>query len=245
MTEEELHQLAQQQVWAATAEECGFVALKSALPGGVEAIDAPVGARGNQPFQANRLCEMTRADVVAEASKAAFGKPLVTNILRAMIVEAIVAKGLSAGWEYCAADWSGWDFQSTDGIKLEVKQSAARQSWAAEASPPTKCSFDIASRIGYFEGVDWRQFPNPTRIAHIYVFAHHPGTDLSADHCDPQQWRFYVVPALRLPENAKTISLSRIQNLKLAREVGFEELAGCVAEVKASLSIGAIGKIAQ
>jgi hypothetical protein len=245
MTEEELRRLAHRRIWVASPEDCGFVALKSVLSSHVELVDAPAGARGNEPLQANRLREIARADIVAKASDAAFGKPLVTNILRAMIVEAIVAKGLSADWKYCAADWSGWDFQSTDGIKLEVKQSAARQGWATEASPPTKCSFDIAPRIGYFEGVAWRQFPEPTRIAHIYVFAHHPGTDLSADHCGPRQWRFYVIPACRLPANAKTISLSRIQSLKLADEVGFEKLAGCVDEVKASLSIGAVGKIAQ
>ncbi len=245
MTEEELRRLAQQRVWAATPEECGFVVLKPALSGNVELVDAPVGTRDNQPFQANRLREITRSDIVAKASEAAFGKPLVTNILRAMIAEVIVAKCLSADWEYCAADWSGWDFQSRDGIKLEVKQSAARQSWATKASPPTKCSFDIAPRLGYFKGVDWKPFPKPTRIAHIYIFAHHPGIDCSADHCDPQQWRFYVIPACRLPENAKTIALSRIQNLKLGDAVGFEELASCVEQAKASLSTGTVGKTAQ
>jgi hypothetical protein len=245
MTEEELRRLAHQRIWAATPEECGFIALQSVLPGGVECVDAPVGPRDNEPLQAHRLRDITGADIVAKASDAAFGKKLVTNILRAMLVEAIVAEALSANWRCCSADWTGWDFQSVDAIKLEVKQSAARQTWATEASSPSKCSFDIAPRIGYFEGVDWRQFPEPIRIAHIYVFAHHPVTDLSADHRDPRQWRFYVIPACRLPGDAKTISLSRIQNLGSAHAVGFEELAGCVEEVKASLSTGAAGKTAQ
>jgi hypothetical protein len=67
--------------------------------------------------------------------------------------------------------------------------------------------FDIRTRTGYFEGADW--VADPRRFAHIYVFAHHPIMDASADHRDPSQWRFHVVATDRLP-TGKTISLVKM-----------------------------------
>jgi hypothetical protein len=36
------------------------------------------------------------------------------------------------------------------------------------------------------------------RYADIYIRAHHPVEDLSADHRDPHQWRFYIALAAAL-----------------------------------------------
>ena len=52
------------------------------------------------------------------------------------------------------------------------------------------------------------------RNADIYVFAHHPVHDASADHREPSQWQFYVVAACRLP-CTKQLSLSGVQRLAL------------------------------
>jgi hypothetical protein len=105
---------------------------------------------------------------------------------------------------------------------LEVKQSAARQTWTL-ARPATKPIFDIRARTGYFEGADW--VSDARRFAEIYVFAHHPVMDETADHRDPRQWHFYVVPTSRLPPG-KTISLTRIDSL--AETVPWERLADTV-----------------
>jgi hypothetical protein len=67
---------------------------------------------------------------------------------------------------------------------------------------PTKPIFDIRARTGYFEGADW--VADPRRFAEIYAFAHHPLTDANADHPDPEQWRFYVVGANRLPSSKRS-----------------------------------------
>jgi hypothetical protein len=172
------------------------------------------------------------AAVVARASEAAFGRPLVTNVLRAMLVEAIVAEVLSDAWTWCSADYASWDFQSPDGVRLEVKQSAARQSWATETSLPSRCSFDIAARTGGWVGQDW--VAEPGRQADIYVLAHHPVADASADHRDAYQWRFYVVPTIVLPPT-KRISLTGVQALTQA--VSFDQLVDRVAAVKAALPV--------
>jgi hypothetical protein len=148
----------------------------------------------------------TADDIRAIASEIAYGKPLIENSYRGLIVEIIIGEALGSEWRLCSADWSGWDFEHRSGCRLEVKQSAARQTWEAprKPSPP---SFDIRERTGYYDSATWT--PHAGRLAHSYVFAYHPVGDDSADHRDPSQWQFYVLPASRLPAN-KRISLSKL-----------------------------------
>lgn len=153
-----------------------------------------------------------------------------TNVLRGHVVEAIVAAALEPDWIWCAEDYSSWDFQRPDGLRLEVKQSAARQSWAT-SDKPSACSFDIAERKGRWEGAVWIE--GAGRAAQIYVLAHHPVADSSADHRDPAQWRFYVIPTDRLPATRR-LSLSGAK--ALAEGVGFSSLADAVSRVSAQLS---------
>ena len=86
-------------------------------------------------------------DVIAKVSQAAFGSALVTNVLRGQVAEAIVALVLEPEWNWCSADYSGWDFERADGLRLEVKQSAAMQSWST--GKPSKAIFDVAARTGH------------------------------------------------------------------------------------------------
>jgi hypothetical protein len=168
--------------------------------------------------------------VVARASQELFGRPLVTNIVRAILVEAMLARALVDDWTWCSADYAGWDFQSSCGVRLEVKQSAARQSWAPQDAPASKSSFDIAARIGRYDGKVW--IPEPGRAAHIYVFAHHPRIDPQADHRDPAQWDFYVVPTARLPDT-RTISLTNVQ--RFVQPVGIDGVRAALAEAQQRL----------
>jgi hypothetical protein len=147
----------------------------------------------------------------------------VVNTDRGFVVEVIVGQALGAEWRWLARDFTGWDFQHETGCRLEVKHSAARQTWAShKASAP---SFDIKARTGYWDndGATW--IAAPGRHAHIYVFAHHPVIDESADHRDAGQWRFYVVRTEQLEEHlpaAKTIRLGKMR--QLAEEVGWGDL---------------------
>lgn len=163
-------------------------------------------------------------DIRRKAAAAAFGKRLITNIHRGLVVEAIVACALEPDWCWCSQDYSSWDFERSDGLRLEVKQSAARQSWAEVSAPPSRCSFDIAARTGRYEsGSRW--VGEPGRNAHIYVLAHHPIFDATADHTDSVQWRFYVIPAKLLPATDQ-IALSRVRSL--AEACSFADLPDAV-----------------
>lgn len=87
-------------------------------------------------------------EVFRKVSEAAFGKRLVTNVLRGQVVEAIVACALEPEWQWCAHDYSAWDFERSDGMRLEVKQSALLQSWSSEPPKRVTTSFDVAERQG-------------------------------------------------------------------------------------------------
>lgn len=146
--------------------------------------------------------------IKGKAADTAFGRPLVTNVLRGLVVEAIIADALGDDWTWCAADYASWDFERSDGIRLEVKQSAARQSWAT--AQPSVSSFDIAPRKGRWETGKW--VAEPGRAASIYVFAHHPLVGNEADHRDPAQWVFHPVLAANLPAT-KRLSLTATRRL--------------------------------
>src|SRR5260370_222980 len=137
----------------------------------------------------------TADEIRAKVCAVAFGNPLVLNNFRGLVAEIIVGAALDSECVWCSGDWRGWDFEHVTGCRLEVKQSA-RQTWTGSRKP-TVPIFDIRAGTGYFEGADW--VADPRRFADIYVLAHHPIMDASADHRDPRQWRFHVVAAKRLP----------------------------------------------
>lgn len=151
-------------------------------------------------------------DVIARVTQVAFGKPLVTNVLRGHVAEAIVALALEPQWRLCGGDYAGWDFERADGFRLEVKQSAVMQSWPT--NKPSKPIFDVAARTGYWQaGTQW--IAEAGRPAHLYVFAHHGIYADHADHRDPAQWEFFVVPTRHLPD-IKQAALSTISRLTSA-----------------------------
>lgn len=168
-------------------------------------------------------------EIRSKLCTAAFGDSLISNIYRGLVAEIIVGAALDREWRMCSADWQGWDFEHPGGTKLEVKQSAARQTWTGMRGASTAI-FDIRARTGYFEGADWT--PDPRRFADIYVFAHHPITDSSADHRDARQWRFYVVEASRLP-STKTLRLTRLATP--SAPLLWEDLRGAIESMRTRL----------
>jgi hypothetical protein len=104
-------------------------------------------------------------------SRRLFAKRIMQNQIRPLYVEAMIEQVLEPDWVYVGADWGGWDFEGPSGIRLEVKQSAALQSWSAGRGITTRAVFDIAPRTGFYgkDGVEWTKAPG--RQAQVYVFA--------------------------------------------------------------------------
>ena len=56
-----------------------------------------------------------------------YDRPIITNNIRPHYVERMIVRALGDGWTLVSADWSGWDIESATGVRVEVKQSAVRQ----------------------------------------------------------------------------------------------------------------------
>ena len=160
-----------------------------------------------------------------------YDRRVMNNIQRGDYVECVVAALLGCKWTLpwtIGHDWAPWDLEHEDGTKIEVKQSAARQTWhkreSFEATPP---QFDIAPRNGYWDrDGEWKD--ERGRPADIYIFAWHPETRKDvADHRKPEQWEFYVIRSTALPGCQRGISLSSVKE-KGARRVDSHSLAVAV-----------------
>ena len=149
-----------------------------------------------------------------------YGQPIMSNLTRPIYVERLLARLLKGDWRFVGGDWSGWDLENTSTLaRIELKQSAARQTWTdgpTRIGKPTKPIFDIEERTGHFgdNGSTW--IKTPGRPADLYVFAWHPGFDPkdAVDHRDPEQWEFYLLPETRLPKGQKTLAPNSLMNLK-------------------------------
>lgn len=137
-----------------------------------------------------------------------FGQPILTNVVRGEVVEEMCLMALEPEWQHSGGDYGAWDLENPEtGLRIQVKQSAARQSWGVAISSPT---FSIAQKTGRWEGASW--IAEPSRNADIFVFGWHPLTDERADHRVMGQWQFFVLPEAKLP-NQKSIRLSVLQKL--------------------------------
>ena len=136
-----------------------------------------------------------------------FDVPIIQNNLRGLWAEAIVGELLGEDWSFAGNDWAGWDYQRSDGLRLEVKQSARLQSWGTETKSPR---FNISGPMGHYpDGKTWVGNSDRARLADIYVFAWHDGRDQRR----VSEWRFFVVRSDQLPRGQKSIGLTAIQKL--------------------------------
>ncbi len=156
-----------------------------------------------------------------------YGKPLLTNVDRGPLVEEIVAGALATDWVLCASDYASCDLlHRSNGLRIQVKQAAAMQSWGPSAG---EARYSIATKAGRWEnGNQW--IAEPYRNAESFIFGWHPRTDALADHRDAHQWRFFVVLETDLPSQ-KSIGQAALE--KLSRSLGVDDLANAVAAMEA------------
>lgn len=139
-----------------------------------------------------------------------FGSRLITNVVRGIVVEEIVAIALEPDWAHCGSDYASCDMiHPASGTRMQIKQAAALQSWGPLKGPPR---FSIAHKKGAWvdNGQSW--IPGRSRNAEIFVFGWHPLTTDEADHRDPSQWHFYPVRESSLPDQ-ESIALSALDKI--------------------------------
>ena len=160
-----------------------------------------------------------------------YDQRIMNNTQRGDYVECMIASALGADWRLTSEegwDWAAWDCEhAASGARLEIKQSAAQQTWDDELHRPRRDPrFDIRPRRGYWpkDGGPW--VANPGRHVDVYVFGWHGEAGEHADHRDATQWRFFVVTEETLPAAQKSIGLGGLQ--KIAVPCGVAELARAV-----------------
>jgi len=156
-----------------------------------------------------------------------FDSPLIQNNLRGLYVEQLVAELLGNDWKAVSADWRAWDIEHRDGTKLEVKQSAAVQTWHRPHSRRSSPRFGIRIAKNPWDGEQY--IDGGGRQASIYVFAWHPVETEASDQRDPTQWQFFVAEARNLPAQ-DTIGLTEIR--KISEPALADDLAEVVANMK-------------
>jgi hypothetical protein len=157
------------------------------------------------------------ASIVQQLASDLFNKPVMSNLTRPLYVERLVTHLLGPRWTFVGGEWTDWDIQRDDAVRVEVKQSAARQMWSdrpSRSGKPTLPIFDIKERSGYYADGGTRWVATRGRPAELYVFAWHPryAPKESVDHRDPAQWQLYVLLASALPPT-KSITLSTLKKL--------------------------------
>ena len=79
----------------------------------------------------------TSTPLITRLTQRLFGAPLLRYSIRGEWVEEMVAQALEPGWALCADDRAACDLGQVAGpSRIQVKQSAARQSWQSTDTTP-------------------------------------------------------------------------------------------------------------
>jgi len=172
--------------------------------------------------------------IVKSLSERYFNGPIIASNERGDYVECMV--GLALGDEWIGApEWTSWDFTHVEhGLRLEVRQESALQSWSAKPcdSSGARNAFPVAPVNGIYDELtaDWMPYRRPRRPADIFVFAWHPECDPQlADQRLPDQWMFFAVSERQLRRGQKSITVSQVQ--KRWKQAPYAELGPAVAKI--------------
>jgi len=154
------------------------------------------------------------------------------NALRGVFAEWVVAHVMGIERE-CRDPWADCDLVTAQGLRIEVKAAAYRQSWHAEGAPPSKI---------VFSGLHGRRFENGRYIeastynADLYIFCLLDNLDPAADPFELERWRFWTLSAGDLgrptPNSGQRRSITLASVIREGRSVTAAELKG----------LGAIGR---
>ena len=181
-----------------------------------------------------------RRRVLSDLFDRLYGGPIIRNVLRGELVEEIVGMALAPDWQLCGSDWGACDLRhEASGLKIQVKQSAAIQSWTQGRRGYRPARYSIAAKTGRYEGADW--IAEKGRNADIFIFAWHGIAGADCDHANPAQWTFYVIAEADLPAQS---SLGLRQMERLTKAVDFAGLKSAVG-VEIARILNAVSRLAQ
>jgi hypothetical protein len=150
---------------------------------------------------------------------------LVSNTLRGVLAEFLVAKALDLPTDRVRVEWDMCDLTTLSGLRLEVKSAAYLQSWAQ--SGLSKVSFMVKPRRGWDAATN-TQDSEAKRHADVYVFALLAHQEkFTVDPLNLDQWLFWAVSTKALDARARSQhSITLPSLIRLAGEgVSYRDLS--------------------
>lgn len=148
---------------------------------------------------------------------------ILSNATRGILAEFIVATATNVNIKTCREEWSAFDLETTEGIKVEVKSAAYLQSWFQKELSPI--SFSTRAAI-HWDSATGKYGDVAKRHADVYVFCLLKHKDKrTVDPLNLNQWEFYVLSTKQLNDHTKSlnsISLNALQ--KLTKPVTYENI---------------------
>lgn len=142
---------------------------------------------------------------------------ILSNATRGRFAEFIVATATNIDQTMLRDEWSAYDLDTPDGIKLEIKSAAYLQSWFQKALSPISFSTKATLYSDYSDNPTSEQSLEKKRHADVYVFCllHHDNKQ-TVDPLNMNQWEFYVLSTRELNDYTRSqhsITLKSLQRL--------------------------------
>ncbi|MCR9109950.1 MAG: hypothetical protein NXH94_13695 [Rhodobacteraceae bacterium] len=168
---------------------------------------------------------MITPDLIAKRFTEEFvGHRLIDNNLRGYWCEVMVAEALGEKCKLVSGGWHAWDLQigpdnaaCPERIRIQVKNSANLQTWQIGTSKRSDPSFNLTYRKkpSFFDR-DSPEMPCEEQgfLCDVFVLCLHSWDDentiASADHRDPDQWKFYICPVVGPNSSVSEQELKRL-----------------------------------
>jgi len=140
---------------------------------------------------------------------------------------------LGPAWKHVGLGWHPWDLQlgtGRDRLRLQVKQTAARQLWGLTKSHSLSFGWKSHAPAEFDRYNPGETIESEGWFCEGFVFGIHDGTDpAKIDQVDPAQWQFMVIAAADLMPGTKTMRLSRAR--RRWQTVAWDGLAGEVTRL--------------
>ena len=139
---------------------------------------------------------------------------ILSNATRGIFAEYIVGTAINFDKSAVRDEWSAYDLETSDGIKLEIKSSAYLQSWSQKDF--SKISFSTKAALYWDSSLDVQE-TEKKRHADVYVFCllHHTVKE-TLDPLNLDQWEFYILSTMELncyTRSQHSITLNSLRKL--------------------------------
>ena len=148
---------------------------------------------------------------------------ILSNATRGKFAEFIVGSALGIDFATLRDEWSSFDLETKEGIKIEVKSAAYIQSWFQKALSQIQFSIKESQNWDAKTGVYHKEI---CRSADVYVFCllkHKEQKTINPMKLE--QWEFYVLPTIMLDNYTRSKSSITLSSLiKLTDSKNYAEL---------------------